>query len=213
MIESSQANKPKSASVNVGAQKVGAIYAKAFLGATEAAGKSDLLVEELDAFIGALDEFPKLEAVLASALVTHDEKAQVLDRVFAARLSPLLLDVLKVVSRHGRLDIVRAIAQEVSKLYDELRGRVRVQVRTAAPLENALEHKLVASLHKFLGGQPQLEAVVEPELIGGIVLRVGDTVYDGSVARQLHQVREQMITRSVHEIQSRRDRFRHPGGN
>ena len=45
------------------------------------------------------------------------------------------------------------------------------------------------------------------------MLRVGDTVYDGSVATQLAQMREQMINRSVHEIQSRRDRFRHPDGN
>ena len=52
-----------------------------------------------------------------------------------------------------------------------------------------------------------------PSLIGGVVLRVGDTVYDGSVARQLEQVREQMIDRSVHEIQSRRNRFGHSAGN
>lgn len=213
MIESSKAKKPKSTTVNVGAQKVGAIYAKAFLGASEAAGKSDGLVEELDAVVGALDAFPKLEAVFASALISHEEKSQLLDRVFGSRLSPMLLDFLKVVSRHGRLDIVRAIAAEISKLYDELRGRIRVQLQTATPLSEAIEHKLVASLQKFLGGQPQLEGSVDPALIGGVVLRVGDTVYDGSVARQLHHVREQMITRSVHEIQSRRDRFRHSGGN
>ena len=81
------------------------------------------------------------------------------------------------------------------------------------PLEPSLSRGLEASLRQLLGGEPQLESAVRPELIGGVVLRVGDTVYDGSVARQLEQVREQMITRSVHEIQSRRDRFRHPGGN
>jgi F-type H+-transporting ATPase subunit delta len=80
-------------------------------------------------------------------------------------------------------------------------------------LDEVFSRNLAASLHKLLGGQPELEPSVDPQLIGGIVLRVGDTVYDGSVARQLAQVREQMINRSVHEIQSRRDRFRHPGGN
>ena len=79
----------------------------------------------------------------------------------------------------------------------------------------SLEHRKViaAALESLLGGQPHVDSQVDAELIGGIVLRVGDTVYDGSVARQLEQARQQMITRSVYEIQSRRDRFRHSGGN
>jgi F-type H+-transporting ATPase subunit delta len=88
-----------------------------------------------------------------------------------------------------------------------------VALQTAAPLEDGLSRKLETSLRQLVGGQPQVGASVDPALIGGIVLRVGDTVYDGSLAWQLRQVRERMITRSIHEIESRRDRFRHPGGN
>jgi F-type H+-transporting ATPase subunit delta len=214
MIDSQNNKARTSTAVNVGAQRVAAVYAKALLGAAEAAGKTDDAVEELNTFItAALDAFPDLEAVLASALVAYEDKAKLLDRAFGQRLSPLVLNFLKVVARHGRLDIVRAIAAEVAKLYDQLRGRVRVQLSTAAPLGERFSHNLAANLHKLLGAQPEIESAVDPELIGGIVLRVGDTVYDGSLARQLDQVREQMITRSVHEIQSRRDRFRHSGGN
>ena len=90
---------------------------------------------------------------------------------------------------------------------------MRVELQTATPVDDGLSKNLEQSLRKLLGGEPLVEGSVNPDLIGGIVLRVGDTVYDGSVARQLHQVREQMITRSVHEIQSRRDRFGHPSGN
>ena len=54
---------------------------------------------------------------------------------------------------------------------------------------------------------------VRPELIGGLVMRVGDTVYDGSISTRLNKLRQQMIDRSVHEIQSRRDRFRSPEGD
>jgi F-type H+-transporting ATPase subunit delta len=214
MIDSPDTKKTKSRPVNVGALQVAAIYAKAFLAAAEKAGQADAAVEELTAFVaGVLDPFPKLEALFASALVSHDEKAKLLDRLFGSRLSPLLVDFLKVVSRHGRLNIVRAIHHEVLDLYDELRGRVRVQLSTATPLADDLSKSLRASLQKLLGGEPALEPEVDPKLIGGIVLRVGDTVYDGSVARQLRQVRQQMITRSVYEIQSRRDSFRHSGGN
>ena len=199
--------------INVGAQRVAAIYAKAFLGAAEKAGTSDRLVEELTAVADLLAGQPKLAAVFGSALVTHDEKSQILDHVFGSRVSPLLLDFLKVVSRHGRLDVVQTIAAEVIKLFDELRGRIRVRLATATPVVDGLAKSLAGSLEKLLGGRPEIEPAVDPELIGGLVVRVGDTVYDGSLARQLDQVRQQMITRSVHEIQSRRDRFRHPGGN
>jgi F-type H+-transporting ATPase subunit delta len=128
-------------------------------------------------------------------------------------VSPLVLDFLKVLSRHDRLDVARAVGRETQKLHDELRGRVRVELRTATPLDDGLSRTIEASLRRILPGEPVVEPAVDPELIGGIMLRVGDTVYDGSVARQLRQVREQMINRSIHEIQSRRDRFRHSGGN
>jgi F-type H+-transporting ATPase subunit delta len=214
MIDSPDSKKPKSRQVNVGALQVATIYAKAFLGAAEQAGKTDAAVQEFTALVDSvLDVFPKLEAVLASALVSHDDKAKLIDRVFGSRLSPLVVDFLKVISRHGRLDVIRAIHHQVLELYDELRGRIRVQMSTATTVPDEVSTSLRAALQKLLGGDPSLEPAVDPALIGGIVLRVGDTVYDGSVARQLRQVRQQMINRSVHEIQSRRDRFRHSGGN
>ncbi|HEX3727166.1 MAG TPA: ATP synthase F1 subunit delta [Pirellulales bacterium] len=206
--------KNKSRAINVGSLQVANVYAKALLAAAEKAGQAELLVDELSAVVReALDSAPRLEAVFASALISSEEKAQLLDRLFAGRVSAMLLDFLKVVAKHGRLDILRAIAQQCDKLLDELRGRLRVHVQTATPLADGLVGRLNDSLTRLLGGQPKVDSQVDPALIGGVLMRVGDTVYDGSVARQLHQAREQMITRSVHEIQSRRDRFRHSGGN
>lgn len=205
---------PQSAkSINVGAQRVAAVYAKALLGAAEKTGTTETVVAELGSVAEALTQHPKFEEVLASALIPHEEKVQILDRTFGGKLSPQVLDFLKVLSQHGRLDVARAVHSQLVQLYDEMRGRVPVSVLTATPLDASQAKTLEASLRRILGGEPQMHPEVDPALIGGVVLRVGDTVYDGSVARQLAQVREQMINRSVHEIQSRRDRFRHPGGN
>ena len=94
-----------------------------------------------------------------------------------------------------------------------MQGSVRVRLTTASPVSAAQVEQIAAALAAALGRRPILEAVVDPALIGGAVLRVGDTVYDGSVANQLQSIRQQMIERSVHEIQSRRDRFRNPAGS
>ncbi|MHC4400421.1 MAG: ATP synthase F1 subunit delta [Planctomycetota bacterium] len=217
MAEDSQARDARLAAeldADVGVHHIAEVYAEALLGAAEKAGRAEAILEELDSLIAdVLDAFPKWEEILASGLISHEEKLGILDRTLAGRASLLLVNFLKVVSRHGRLDCLRAIHRRAHELYDRLRGRVSVEVSTAAPLGSDMAERLARSLRDLTGGEPVLEQVVDPSLIGGVVVRVGDTVYDASIATQLDNVRQQMIDRTSHEIQSRRDRFRHPAGN
>jgi F-type H+-transporting ATPase subunit delta len=136
-----------------------------------------------------------------------------IEKTFGGRASPLFLNFLKVVAEHGRLDVLRDIRRMTHLLFDEMRHRVRIKVTTAAPLDEDLAARISETLRGILGQQPRLEQAVDPSLIGGLVLRVGDKIFDGSVATRLARVREQMITRSVHEIQRRRDRFSNSAGN
>ncbi len=203
---------------DVGVEHVADVYAEALLGAAAPrgypAGQTEAVLDELDDLVAeVLDPNLGLERILSSALVSHDEKAGVLDRVLGGRASPLMLRFLKVVSRHGRLDCLRAIHRQARGLYETSQGRVVVEVTSAVPVDDALADEIVRGIRPLLGGEPVLRRSVDPKLIGGIVVRVGDTVYDGSIAAQLNSAREQMIDRSAHEIQSRRDRFRYPAGN
>jgi len=200
--------------VNIGAEQVAKVYASALVDAAEAAGQTEAVMDELDSFlIDVLAAAPKLEVVLGSALVSPDEKSALLDKALRGQASPLFLNFLKVVSHHGRLDILRPIHQAAHDLYDQMRGIVRVQVASAADLEEPLKLELTDSVRRIVGGKPVLEMEVWPELVGGMMMRVGDTVYDGSISTRLEKIRQEMIDRSVHEIQSRRDRFSSPEGN
>jgi F-type H+-transporting ATPase subunit delta len=193
----------------VGAEHVANVYAKALLDATERTGQTAVVVDELDAVMAeVIDRYPKLEAVFGSALVRPEEKAALIDKTFGPRVSPVLVHFLKVVARHGRLDCLRAIHLQTHARYDELRHRIPVQLTTAAPVDPAMARRIVDGLRRKLDGEPVLEQRTDPTLIGGAVLRVGDVVYDGSIATQLENLRQQISDRSAHEIQSRRDRFR-----
>jgi len=195
-------------------EQVAAVYAEALIGAAEKAGRTKAVLAELDWLVrDVLEAHPGFEGVLASALVSHEEKLGVLDRVFARRVSTLLLNFLKVLSRRGRLECLRAVQRAAHRRCDELRGRVRVRIATAAPLADALAAGIEDRLRAKLGAEPILQRRVDPSLIGGLVVQVEDTVFDGSVANRLKRLRQQMIDRSAHEIQSRRNRFRDPAGD
>lgn len=196
-----------------GLQAVATVYARALLGALEPAGDTDAALAELASFVtDVLDGHPRFEAVLQSGLVAPDEKIAMIERV-AKGMKPHVLNFLKVLARHGRLNALRAVRQTAERLYDEARGRPRVEVATAAPLADDQAARIGQKLRDMLGGEPNLVRVTNADLIGGAVLRVGDTIFDGSVATRLARVRAQMIQRTVHEIQRRRDRFSNPAGN
>mgnify|MGYP001565729764 CR=1 FL=1 len=111
-------------------------------------------------------------------------KERILDRAFRGKMTGQLLNFLKVVTRRGRFDCLRAIQQAAKQLLNDLRGRVEVRLRSAQPLDPSLLAAVANRLRSVLGRDVDLQLQVDPELLGGLVIRVGDTVYDGSVVRR-----------------------------
>jgi F-type H+-transporting ATPase subunit delta len=200
--------------IDIGAYHVGVVYGNALLNAAEAQGKVDEIVDEFHLLVkDVINRHPKFIELLSSEMVALEDKRGIFDRVFKAHLSPLMFNFLSVVVDHRRGQCLRAIYRAFKDLVDTKRGRVRVHVTSAAPLDGATHESITAQLRTRLGSEPVIESHVDSALIGGAVFRVGDTVYDGSVASRLKRMRQQMINRSVHEIQSRRDRFSTSAGN
>ncbi|MEN6451125.1 MAG: ATP synthase F1 subunit delta [Thermoguttaceae bacterium] len=199
---------------DVGVEHIAGVYAKGLLAATEPAGQTADVMEEFDAVMAdVVDRYPKLKAVLDSGLVLPEEKEAMLERLLGGRVSPTLLNFLKVVARHGRLDCLDAIHYEARLLHDHLRNRIPVTLTTATALSPEMVQQIMAQLRVKVGGEPILKQQIDPSLIGGAVLRIGDTIYDGSVANQLENLRQSIHQSTAHEIPSRRDRFRYPAGH
>ncbi|MBL7041107.1 MAG: ATP synthase F1 subunit delta [Pirellulaceae bacterium] len=187
---------------------LGDVYAKALLGATENAGVTEQVLDEFDALVGeVLDKLPKLEAALASPRVPEEAKLDMLDRAFAAKMSVTLLNFLKVVCEHRRFDCVRAMNRAAHVLRNELTGWVDVRITTVEPLTDDLCERVTDRLEALLGKRVNLVTEIDADLIGGLEVRVGDTVYDASVLGRLGRLREEAVDRTSQAIRQSLERF------
>lgn len=195
-------------------EQVGRVYAQAFLAAAEQDGPVEDRLGEFDAFIDdLLSSSFELEQFLRSAIIGREHKEQVLARALRGRSSEMLLSFLHVLCRHERLDMLRPIREQARRLYEQRHGKVRVEVQTAVPVSPEIEQRIRQRLQEVLAAEPIVESKVDADLLAGMVLRIGDRVYDGSLKTQLARMSEQILERSLHEIQSRRDRLGHSEGD
>ncbi len=119
------------------------------------------------------------------------------------------MNFLRVLARHDRLDLLPLILRESRLKHELASGKRRVQVRSARELTEEMKQRIRKQLAETLNFDPILETRVDPSLLGGVVIRIGDTVYDSTLRSRMKQLRERMRQRSLHEIQSGRDRFSH----
>ena len=169
-------------------QQVGALYATALLGS---AGDSvDAIVAELEALVHeCLTKHPQLEQTLASPRISLEQKEAMLDRIFNGRIDGRLLNFLKILCRRDRIDSLRAIQVTASVMREEQLGKQRVTVTTAQALSDEQREQIKQRLRAAYGIDAILLEVIDNSLLGGIVLRIGDKVLDGSVLGKLHSIR------------------------
>lgn len=188
---------------------VARVYAEALYAAAEKEGEVDAVLEELRSLVGEVfKQDPGLEIFFASAAIGRDRKKQVLAHAFEGRASGSFVRFLHVLNEHDRLGMVRAVAEAFQALHDRKTRRLVVQVRSAAPLTEEQRRRIADDVRAVGKLEPALEETVDPDLLGGVVIRIQDWVYDASVRTRLEAVRDQLIERSSHGIQSGRDRFR-----
>jgi len=199
---------------SIEATEIGKVYADALFGASEDANCTDAVAKEFDSVImHAFEKEPRFADLLTSVMISIDERQRIIERAFAKKTSKTLLSFLKILSRNERFDCLPAVHDEFVSLCEKKANIIAVNVTTAVELPHRKLKHLTKELEPIIGGTPKVTTKVDPDLIGGIVIHVGDHVLDASVANQLKQLREQLIGRSRNEIQSRRDRFRYQAGD
>jgi F-type H+-transporting ATPase subunit delta len=194
--------------VDIGADRLAKVYAQAIVEAADRKGCRREVVEELGAIVrDVLPQVPQAAAVFASPKVTVEQKEALVDRMAAGRLRPTTIHALKVLARHGRLEVLADVVAAAERLADSLEGRKQATFTTATPVDAADQARLVAEVEKAVGATLAARFRVDPKLIGGLVVRVEDTIYDHSVATGLTRLGQRLKQRSIHEIQYGRDRL------
>lgn len=189
-------------------QRIGAVYAKALLGAADEAGQTDVVLDEFGSLIhDVIEQREDLRHAIAGSILSEEECINVLDKAFGGKMTPVLLTFLKVVTQHERQDCLREIYDAAVKLNNERLGLVEVTATTATDLPQELSDSLTASLKAKLGREVVLKSKVDPSVIGGLVLHVGDTVFDGSVANRLKQLRQKALETTAQQAKASLERF------
>lgn len=183
--------------------RIARVYAEALLGVAARDGREDATADELDAFVkDVLGADPALAAFFVSPAVTRRTREPALAAALKDNASPLLGNFLRVLNQNNRLDLVASVAAAYRDLLDQRAGRVRVTVRSAVPLSDDQQGELRRTLADSLGKDPTLDLHTDPDLLGGMVVQVGDKVYDSSVRSRLAAFRTQLTARSTHGNQA-----------
>jgi F-type H+-transporting ATPase subunit delta len=170
------------------------VYAEALLAAAEkeAPQRVEEVGAELAEFVRGVASHPGVASFLASPALGKKKKAEALAPALRSA-SELLRGLVGVLTQNNRLDLLRNVAAAYRQLLDRRAGRVPVKVTAAVELTDDERDKLAENLRKALRQEPVLNVRVDPDLLGGLVVQVGDTVIDTSVRSRLQSLRSILL--------------------
>jgi F-type H+-transporting ATPase subunit delta len=168
-------------------------YAEALFQLGERSGNTERYVDLLDAVAAAVEQTPRVQAVLMSPKVPKTEKARILGGALREAPREFVLFLQAMVKR-SRQQLLREVATEYLKLLDQKLDRVRAGVTLARTPDEKLKRTIQDLLSRQLGKQVIPAFTVDPEILGGAVVRVGERVLDGSVRRRMTKLRRQLLS-------------------
>ena len=168
-------------------------YARALRDIGQEDGQVRQVLSEVESFAGLLDQSPGLREVLEAGHINRRDKQIALDQVLSkAGFLPSTKSFLSLLVDKGRMNVLLPIVGELRRMVEELEGIERVGVSVPMPMSPPQKEMLKEMLERRTGKKVVLEETVDPAVLGGLVVRVGSTVYDGSVRTQIRQIRENL---------------------
>jgi len=186
------------------------VYARSLMQLAEKAGGHDKVAEvgeEIEQICELARAQPKFSELFRSPIIDRESRATSLRTIFADRVTDLTLRFLLVLNRKGRLGHLDQINAAYDGMVQERFGRIEVDVFTPAEIGEELLTQIRARVEQTTGKVPVVYQYTEPGMIGGIKLRIGDQLIDGSVASKLRRIRHEMLVTGGSSVRSKLDRI------
>jgi F-type H+-transporting ATPase subunit delta len=172
-------------------------YALAVLGVAEEIKQLDRVGTDLALIGNAIKESREFHLFLKSPVVNKDKKKRLLGEVFKDKISELTMKFILLLADKGRETILPEIIKQFNMLHDQRLGIINVRVKSASTFTADQRKQLVDRIQAVTKKSVRLDEALEPQLIGGFTVQYEDTVWDGSVRRQLETLRERLVSGSV----------------
>lgn len=168
-------------------------YAQSVLDLANDQQQAESVSEELDRLATIVEENPSFREVLTNPSISPDERQGLLERLFRGNISPLLFNVLGVLNTKNRLGLIEQIAQGYDDLLQRQLGKVEVDLTVAQRLDVDQLEQARQRIAQAIGREPVIYQYVDENIIGGMIIRVGDKLIDASVRNQLASMRQQLL--------------------
>jgi F-type H+-transporting ATPase subunit delta len=169
-------------------EEVAQVYARALFEVAKEHDRLDEIRDELDQFVAALNDHRQMAVFFFSPYFSTEEKKTALERAIDGG-NPLFMNFLEALIERHRMPVVFRIRAEFEELYDAEKKLLPVQITSAVALDEKTVQSIGDRISERTGQKVELSSSVDPNLIGGIVLRVGNVILDASIRNRLNQLR------------------------
>jgi F-type H+-transporting ATPase subunit delta len=158
----------------------------------EAEGELEPVEEQVYAFAKMVEKRAKVREALIDPELPNENKRNLIGEVLGQRANPVAVNLLGMVVEQGRARDIGRIAESLVEVAAERRQQVVGEVRSAVPLTDAQRRRLAEALSSATGRKVEVKVIVDPDLVGGVVARVGDEIFDGSIRSRLDEAKQQL---------------------
>jgi F-type H+-transporting ATPase subunit delta len=173
--------------------KVSMRYATSLLDLAVEKNLTDIISDDVELIVSAMEGSPELARALENPVIRPEAKISILDKIFKSRINPETMHFIRFLVKKGRENLLHEIADKFIELRDERQGIVNVNVRTAFELTEQQKEDLKNKIEQMLNKKTRFKIKIDPEVVGGFIAQVHDTVYDASVKHQLEILKQQLL--------------------
>lgn len=166
-------------------------YAKAILNLAKETGNESLVNDNMKLVVSTIAESADLDAMLKSPIIKAADKRKVLAALFGDKVDNIVKGLFNLLEENKRMIMLESVAKQYSIIYDYHKSMQVAKVTTAVALSKELEDKIQAKIVALTGNNASIENIVNPDILGGFILRVGDVQYDASISNQFNELRRE----------------------